>query len=448
MVHRRTKKASLVALAAAGALILASCSGGGDTTEGTDAEGGPATPTLQPVTLTIQHSLLAEEARTVLTDAIAGFEAEHENVTIETAYVPWADLHTTTLAKFASGEAPDIMYGSDGWGMPEFSDLGMFLDLDKYMDEDLRAKFAADAFEPYGTTALPFSMSFEQIVFYRPELFAAAGVEPPPVDQAWGWDEFLAAATALTQDVNGDGQTDQWGFSERGKAGTLAAKSWIPYLQSYGTDIIVPGNDGWEANLDDPDAVAALERMISLSTEYGVVPPDFIGWDLPEAVEAWNTGQLAMLNIGSWFAGSIEGEYGTDYDVMLFPTDGEPAAYVSNNWWTVAAESEHPDEAFAFLEYLYDPVRLQDLAEANNNAIPATADALQDEHYSSESFPLWADRLSLWQDYIVHAPTQPDYMNLWVNDVVPYLQTAIEGDDTAEGAVSKAQNALEQDLAD
>jgi len=52
------------------------------------------------------------------------------------------------------------------------------------------------------------------VVFYNKALFDAAKLEYPKA--GWTWDDFLAAAKALTKDTDGDGKTDQWGFSANG----------------------------------------------------------------------------------------------------------------------------------------------------------------------------------------------------------------------------------------
>lgn len=431
-------------LMVAGALAVAGCT---PITDSPSTASPDSSDSSGPVALTLQHSLSAEGARTVLDAQIAAYESEHPGVTIEVSYVPWNDLRTTTLAKVTSGEVPDIMYGADAWGEAEFGDMGLYLDLTDYLDADFLTKFGDTAWDAYGKTALPFSTSYEAVVFYRPDLFAAAGVTPPAADKAWTWAEFIAAAKKLTTDANGDGKPEVWGYAERGKAGSIAAKSLIPYLMSYGTDIIKADGDGWAANANDPKVAEALQREISLMTTEKVMSPDVLGWDLPEAIEAWNSDRIAMLNIGSWFAGNIKnGEFGDKYDIMLFPTDGAPTTYISHNYWNVASSSKHPQESFDFLKWLYEPERLQELAKANNNAIVATLDAQKLDHYSEANYPMWATRLSQWQPYGKYVAAHPNYITLWTDDVVPFWQAAATGQQPLADALSQAQTELERDL--
>ena len=47
------------------------------------------------------------------------------------------------------------------------------------------------------------------VVYYNRDLFDAAGLADPAMN--WTWDDFLAAAQALTRDTDGDGAIDQFG---------------------------------------------------------------------------------------------------------------------------------------------------------------------------------------------------------------------------------------------
>src|SRR5690606_27410901 len=46
-------------------------------------------------------------------------------------------------------------------------------------------------------------------IYYDRAVFAAAGLEPPAPD--WTWEDFKAAAKALTRDDNGDGRPERYG---------------------------------------------------------------------------------------------------------------------------------------------------------------------------------------------------------------------------------------------
>ena len=58
--------------------------------------------------------------------------------------------------------------------------------------------------------AFPFDLDIPAL-FYNKELFDAAGIEYP--NDKWTWDDMLKAAIALTKDTDGDGQPDQYGFT-------------------------------------------------------------------------------------------------------------------------------------------------------------------------------------------------------------------------------------------
>lgn len=59
-------------------------------------------------------------------------------------------------------------------------------------------------------STIPYNIS-TPIMYYNKDLFKAAGLDPdsPPTT----WDELLAAAKAISKDVDGDGEMDIWGYN-------------------------------------------------------------------------------------------------------------------------------------------------------------------------------------------------------------------------------------------
>ena len=61
------------------------------------------------------------------------------------------------------------------------------------------------------------------------DMFDEAGVHYP--EFGWTWDDFLAYSMKLTQDINGDGITDQWGCTDIMFAGNPA--NWWHHEQGW-----------------------------------------------------------------------------------------------------------------------------------------------------------------------------------------------------------------------
>ena len=54
---------------------------------------------------------------------------------------------------------------------------------------------------------IPF-VALNSVMFYNKDMFEEAGITKVPET----WEELREAAKKLTQDKNGDGETDQWGM--------------------------------------------------------------------------------------------------------------------------------------------------------------------------------------------------------------------------------------------
>jgi ABC-type glycerol-3-phosphate transport system substrate-binding protein len=436
MLTTRRRPLATVTVAMTGALLLAACSGGGQGDEVTS--------------LTLQHSMLPEEAQALMRDYVAKYE-EETGIRIDVSYVPWENQRSTTLSKIASGQAPDIVHGNSNQGSSEFVVMGAMADLDSYISDELRTDLVDTAFDELGTYGIPFVQSPEAALFYRPSMFDAAGVEPPPVGEAWTWDEFVDAAMKLTKDTDGDGTVDQWGYVERGLAGFIAMKSYIPHMWAFGSDIIVPDGDGWKSGLDSQEARAAITEQIALSGT--VMPPTYVSWGLPEAMRAWGDDSVAMMGVGMWWASSVNAEFGhtfgEDFDVMLFPVS-EPDnrfSFTAYDYWHVTETSDAKQAAYDFIEWIMnDPKRAADLAVANFNLPPTTKSALEDERFSAEAYPLWSERFAQWLEWSKFMPANPDYAGLWVSAVIPIWEEMVTGRLDLETGLDQMHEAIEAEL--
>ena len=99
---------------------------------------------------------------------------------------------------------------------------------------------------------------------YHSDLFSQANVAPPQL--SWTRDDFVAAAKQLTQDTNGDGTVDQWGF---GVSHFYA--DWLPFvLHETGKDVI--DLETGAVNLTDPAALRGLQYWDDLGRVHNIMP--------------------------------------------------------------------------------------------------------------------------------------------------------------------------------
>ena len=154
--------------------------------------------------------------------------------------------------------------------------------------------------------ALPYDAE-PMVLFYNKAMFAEAGVTTPTVD--WTTVDFLAAARATT----GDGV---YGFAIGqgiGGVGVWMAANGETYVEEDGT-----------ADLTDPDLVNRFQWVVDLATKEGVAAPlEASGGNFPD-IDAFSSGQAAMLINGTWDLKHQQEEIGAEnLGVATIPSDDE-----------------------------------------------------------------------------------------------------------------------------
>ncbi len=185
--------------------------------------------------------------------------------------------------------------------------------------------------------------------FYRIDLLKAAGFDKPPET----WDDLVAYAKALTKDIDGDGNIDQWGFA------SICFPGQVFNTYTFFDFLIQNNGKIADANgkplFNSKEGVEALQFMIDLRNKYKVMPPDVITYDNNEIHEGFLSGKFAMVNHWPYLYGmtrgsAIEGKVG--YAKVPRPKNGTHST-VLNAWgFGIPLMSEHKKAAWELGSYL------------------------------------------------------------------------------------------------
>jgi len=226
------------------------------------------------------------------------YMAAHPNVTVEITAISSNDIYTKLSAMATSpDDLPTLFYTSMDQA-PSLYDLGLTEDLNKWLDEDYKAQFANGVVE---ASTLDDTMAFYPIdvqpsaVIYRTDYFAEKGLAIPTT-----WDEFLNCAKALTEDTDGDGAVDRWGFSMVGANNSSGQSRFMSYLWSNGYDLISQQDDGtWKNDLDQADFIKPFSFWTDMNNVYNVVPTGITEIDYATAANYFAMGYTGMMLSGS-----------------------------------------------------------------------------------------------------------------------------------------------------
>ena len=151
--------------------------------------------------ITFWHSFTQGPRLERIQAAADAFMAEHPKVKINIETYSWADFYTKWTTGLASGNVPDMSTAQAGQ-VVEMINADAIIPLDDMIDEIGRDRFYESPIQEMtydgSCYAVPiYSHAF--VMWYRKDLLEKYNLDVPTT-----WDEFNAAATAITQGENGE----------------------------------------------------------------------------------------------------------------------------------------------------------------------------------------------------------------------------------------------------
>lgn len=285
------------------------------------------------------------EMQKTLQEIIDDFEKENPTIDVKFSNVP--DAGTVLKTRMANDEAPDVIniYPQNA-DFKEFAADGRFLEID---DDAGLSNLKDGAVTPYlvedKNYTLPLTANAYGI-YYNKDKFKELGLEVPTT-----YAEFVA----LVDKIKADGTTSPFALSlnDAWSLNGYHQLAWVTVAGGFdgAEDILIRSAKG--AIQDDTTTKAVTERL-ALLTDNG--QKGAAGALYADAVAAFAAGEALMLPQGTWAATAInQQEPEFEYGMFTFPGDEEGGDYTigaADLALSISAESEHPEEAKKFLEYL------------------------------------------------------------------------------------------------
>ena len=303
----------------------------------------------------------------LLDEIIADFNAQSGGITVEQEYQN--DASNIIKIKFASGEAPDIMTTYE----QEYVDQGKYLDMSD-MDEIWNRlipsmKESCTDINSGKQYRICTNMTMAGF-FYNKEIFAELGIEP-----ATTWEGFVANLEKIKTEMP---DVDPWFIfgSEAWHLGHLI--EFIPhgYIKAkYGATAAktaMLNNDKSVLNFGDPNgAMATFAAGLLELQEKGLINEDVLTATNDNCVDAFVSGKAAMFSNGMWALSSVlakDPEMADKIGFAPYPAmmeDGTPMVLVAeDSGYSISADTEHVEEAKAFLTYLFSADNQKKYAES------------------------------------------------------------------------------------
>ncbi len=271
---------------------------------------------------------------------------------VETIFVNWGNAYQQFVNSMMAGIPADIVQLGGVWPV-EFVDKGAFASVDDYMPKAIVDNFIPNGFDAMtGADGKRYGLPWDGStwgLFYRKDLFEAAGLDPnkPPKN----WDELIEYAKKLTKS---DGS--QYGLM-------IPSGGWEPdayfnqFMWQSGNEIIVKKDNTTIGNFNTPEGLRASQFFYDLTNTFKVMPKEVTGMMWEPIKNAFVDGKCAMMYNGMWAINNIRTgnpELDGKWATAIAPEGpGKKVCLGYPNSMHITAQSKVKEDAAKLLEYIY-----------------------------------------------------------------------------------------------
>ena len=394
-----------------------------------------------PVTIEVWFHSGKGEERDVLDAQVEDFNAMQNEVIVKAVRLPEGSFNEQVSAASLAGDLPDLL-DFDGPFLYNYAWAKHLIPLDDYVSDQLEADFLPTiiAQGTYGGKLYSLGTFDSGLALWGNKAYLEkAGVRiPTGIGDAWDLEEFNDALEKLQSLDEVEYAID---FKMNYGQGEWYTYGFSPIIQSWGADLIDRSDfQSADGVLNSPEAVEALTWFQSLfDMGYANVLPagddDFHGRKI--SALAW---------VGHWMWTPHSEGLGEDLILLPMPKLGEKAVTGMGSWnWGITSQSEHPEAAWKFLEYLIEPEQILRMTNANG-AVPARKSALAMSDLFGTGGPLSIFVGQLNSDVAVTRPETPAYPTI-TSAFAEALQNIVNGADV-KMELDKAVQKIDQDIED
>lgn len=208
---------------------------------------------------------------------------------------------------FRTDESPGLFTWATGPQLQELVDDNLIAETTDIWDEAIEKGWVSEDLKQYYTYddkqyCVPLNIAY-WVMYYNKHIFDDNGIAVPTT-----WDELMDAATTLKAN----------GVTPFYQTSTLFTFVWFETLVAGTDPELYKGLETGEVKYTDP-------RIVEIMNDWLAQEKD--GWftdagSTTDPATMLNNGEMAMLNFGTFFSGSLKGvgmEPGTDYGTFIIP---------------------------------------------------------------------------------------------------------------------------------
>jgi multiple sugar transport system substrate-binding protein len=300
-------------------------------------------------------------------DAAAGFIEANPDIKVKFETGDCGVDYAACKTLVAGRNMPDV-FVMGSWNYFQAASDGILKDLDGYFDEsglDL-GKFTPSVIgalkSPVDGKTYGLPMGFNvQSLFYNKAMFEAAGLEEPPADGSYTYDDLRDWAKKLTLDANGNNAESadfdpdnivQYGYFNFSAATPAIEPGYGPVLAAHGGGII-SGPARNECVADSDGTIEAFQLIQDMMwKDHSTITPQLQQEE--SGPSRWVRGQVAMQQGSHEQVIAVQQQNPElSYNMAALPAGSAGnASMMQIHVWSMYKESKNQEAAYKFLEYM------------------------------------------------------------------------------------------------
>lgn len=378
-----------------------------------------------------------EESATTLVEE---FEAENSDIEVELVITTWDTMENQIRTALSNNNPPQVITELES-RIPRLAEQELLAEIDPFLEDSSITKddIVTSALDMNTVGDALYGLPFRHDgngVYYNVGMFEEAGLDGENFPATYA--ELLEASEALTQDTDGDGTIDQYATAYPFGNQANAVTHFVRLVYTNGGTIL--NEDGTEATLDTPEAIAAMSDIAILFDE---------GFATISSTELDNT-TLRGLFVNEQIAYYVSGPYDVDPiqeenpDIELGTAvipgpDGMGTTTANGFSLIIPAGAENQDAAWQFVEFVAEPENMGRLTAT----FPGRKSAYELERFSDPLLQPFAEQLEQGQ-------SEPAFSEwpLMEEVIFEYIQLVVLGEISPEDAMVEVDAAIDEIVAE